>query len=96
MLQVIEVLKEQVYHSSVVTSLMSHDRNSSHPLLTQLEESCEKHEENVAGKAPGRFTRIASVEESRSNTCTRLTRDALFFVKGLESTNSVFCGLLNV
>ena len=45
----IEVLKEQVYHSSIVMSLLTRDRKSSHPLLTQLEESSERHEENVAG-----------------------------------------------
>lgn len=46
----IEMLKEQVYHSNIVTSLLTPEVGSPHPLLTQLESCSSEHAQNVAGE----------------------------------------------
>ena len=45
----IELLKEQVYHSNVVNSMCDPATTPVHPLMMQLESSSSDHETNVSG-----------------------------------------------
>ena len=52
-MQMIDLMKEQVYHSNIVHSMSSDPEHKQHPLLTELETSRVAHDSGVHQREPG-------------------------------------------